>query len=53
VIQNMTHLLRVEDGEASISKYKKEIKMPVEPQLLEIILQWLKQRVSSGPERQA
>jgi alpha-beta hydrolase superfamily lysophospholipase len=42
LIQNMTHMLRIEEGDASLSKYKEEIKKPIEPQLLEIVLHWLK-----------
>lgn len=41
VIPDMTHMLRIERGEPSISKYKDEIKAPVEPELLEIVHNWL------------
>ncbi len=53
VIQDITHMLRIEEGEASISKYKEEIKRPVEPQLLEIVLRWLKNRIElrSKPQK--
>jgi alpha-beta hydrolase superfamily lysophospholipase len=46
VIQDMTHMLRIEEGDASISNYKEEIKKPVEPQLLEIVLHWLENRIA-------
>lgn len=46
VIENMTHTLRVEEGEASVKKYKEEIKKPVESELLELVLQWLKNRIT-------
>jgi hypothetical protein len=45
VIQDMTHLLRTEKSDATISKYKEEIKKPIEPMVLEIILHWLEKRV--------
>ena len=45
LIQNMTHMLRIEERDASISKYKKELKKPVEPQLLEIVLRWVENRI--------
>lgn len=46
LIQGMTHMLRIEEGEATISNYKEEIKKPVEPQLLEIVLRWLENRIN-------
>jgi pimeloyl-ACP methyl ester carboxylesterase len=46
LIQNMTHLLRIEEGEASISRYKEEVKKPIEPKLLEIVLHWLRNRIN-------
>jgi uncharacterized protein len=42
LIQGMTHLLRVGEGAAEISKYREEIKKPVEPKVTEIVLDWLK-----------
>ena len=45
LIQGMTHLLRIEQRDASISRYKEEINQPIAPKLLEIILQWLQKRI--------
>ena len=45
LILNMTHLLRIEEGEAAISKYKQEIKKPIEPQVPEIIVRWIQNRI--------
>jgi alpha-beta hydrolase superfamily lysophospholipase len=45
LISGMTHVLRVQEGDASISKYKEEIKRPVEPKLLELILHWIEDRI--------
>ncbi len=47
VIQDMTHMLRVETGEASISNYKAEIKRPIEPSLLDTIRDWLNRQTGS------
>ena len=46
LLQDMTHLLRIQEGEASISKYKQEVKGPIAPELLEIVSRWLK--IQSG-----
>lgn len=53
IIENMTHILRIEDGEASISKYKEELKKPIVPELLELILQWLEKRINLKNDSQA
>ncbi|HUJ48988.1 MAG TPA: alpha/beta fold hydrolase [Bryobacteraceae bacterium] len=45
LIQDMTHLLRIQQGEASISNYKAEIRRLIEPTLLEIVLRWLEKRM--------
>ena len=45
LIPDMTHALRLEQGEASVSKYAEEIKKPVELALLEMILSWLKKQI--------
>jgi alpha-beta hydrolase superfamily lysophospholipase len=45
LIQNMTHLLRIEESDAAISKYKQEIKKPIEPQVPEIIVRWIQNRI--------
>jgi pimeloyl-ACP methyl ester carboxylesterase len=53
IIQDMTHLLRIEHGEASLSRYKEEILQPISPKLLEIILDWLQRRVELQSKHQA
>jgi hypothetical protein len=45
LIENMTHLLRLEEGDASVGNYAKEMKRPIEPLLLEIILRWIRNRI--------
>jgi len=49
LIENMTHMLRLEEGGADITKYKEEIKNPVEPQVLEITLSWIKKTLNQNP----
>lgn len=46
IIKDMTHLLRIQEGKASISKYKEEIKKPIEPKLLDIVLHWLENQIA-------
>jgi len=46
LIPGMTHVRRVQEGDASISKYKEEMQRPVEPKLLELILRWLEDRIA-------
>lgn len=48
LIQNITHMLRVQEGDASISKYREEVSRPVEQQVLELVLQWIRKRVADG-----
>jgi len=51
-IPNMTHMLRLEAGPASIQRYRDEIREPVEPPLLRIINDWLA-RQPARPEMAA
>jgi len=52
IIKDMTHLLRTEEGEPSISEYKKEVKRPIEPKLLDIILDWLQNQTAGRSQVQ-
>jgi pimeloyl-ACP methyl ester carboxylesterase len=47
LIKNMTHMLRIEDGEAILSNYKEELKKPVEKEIPEITARWIKSRISA------
>lgn len=40
-IENMTHMLRPEDGQPSVSAYKEEITRPVDPRLLWFVEDWV------------
>ncbi|HEU5379141.1 MAG TPA: alpha/beta fold hydrolase [Ktedonobacteraceae bacterium] len=50
LIEGMTHVLRIEEGDASLSSYKEEVKHPIEPRLGAIILQWLENRIDQRNE---
>ncbi|MFA5629577.1 MAG: alpha/beta fold hydrolase [Dehalococcoidales bacterium] len=45
ILPDITHLLRAEKGEPSIAAYKKQLSMPVDKEILDLILDWLKKRV--------
>jgi pimeloyl-ACP methyl ester carboxylesterase len=47
-VPNVTHILRIEDGEPSLSHYKKQVKQPTAPVVLELISDWLKKQISSS-----
>jgi alpha-beta hydrolase superfamily lysophospholipase len=53
IIKGMTHVLRTEEGEPSISEYKKEVRRPVETELLDIILRWLKNQTAGRSQVQS
>jgi hypothetical protein len=48
LIPDMTHLLRVDTGEATITKYKQEVKRPIAYKVLEIIQLWLGKQIATG-----
>jgi pimeloyl-ACP methyl ester carboxylesterase len=52
LIEGMTHMLRIEEGDASISRYKEEVKKPIEPKVLEIVLRWLENQSDGGSKPQ-
>lgn len=45
-IPNMTHMLRPEEGQASVSAYREEVKRPVDPRLLDFTGAWLKSHIN-------
>ena len=49
-IPNVTHILRVEEGEPTISTYKKQTRQPVDRRILEMVSTWLQRRIEA-PER--
>jgi pimeloyl-ACP methyl ester carboxylesterase len=45
ILPDVSHLLRLEKGEASISSYKKMVQQPLDNRIPEIILTWLDARI--------
>jgi alpha-beta hydrolase superfamily lysophospholipase len=48
---DVTHLLRREDGPASLRTYKKQVRRPVDPQVVQIVTDWLAAKAAevTGP----
>lgn len=46
VVENMTHLLRLEEGPPSLRTYKKQSKRPVDRGLLGIVTAWIKEHAN-------
>ena len=46
LIPGMTHILRIEKGEATLSKYKEQAKKPTEQKVLDLILRWLERQIN-------
>lgn len=42
IVKDMSHLLRNEPGSASVFNYSAQLKQPIQPRVLELILSWLK-----------
>jgi pimeloyl-ACP methyl ester carboxylesterase len=45
LLPDITHMLRTDTGKPSLSTYKKQMSVPMDGQILEIILKWLKKRI--------
>lgn len=45
-VTNLTHLLRTEPGEPTLSTYKQQVTQPVDPQVLQIISEWLRKKTA-------
>ena len=46
--ENLTHLLRTEDGPASVRTYRKQMKRPVDGELLDRVADWVQERATIG-----
>lgn len=44
-LPDITHMLRSDKGKPSLSTYKRQMSVPMDAQILEIILEWLKKRL--------
>jgi uncharacterized protein len=48
VIPDVTHMLRADPGEASISTYKQQVTKPVDPRVTGYVLKWLEKQIAGG-----
>ena len=46
ILPDVSHLLRTETGEASISNYKKMVQQPMDTRIPHIILDWLNRQIN-------
>jgi len=42
----VTRILRAEVGDATVSNYKDQVKRPLDPRLVELVLRWLASQVA-------
>jgi len=47
ILPNITHLLRVEPGEPTLSTYKQQIAQPVDKSVLQTISEWLRKKTAA------
>jgi hypothetical protein len=46
ILPNITHILRAETGEPTLSTYKKQIAQPVDKSVLQTISEWLRRKIA-------
>jgi len=46
-VPDVTHILRADPGNPSLSNYREQAKRPVDPRVVELILEWLERQVAS------
>ena len=49
VLPDVTHALRRQQGAPSLKKYKQEVRRPVDPELLDLVVGWAR-RVTGGAD---
>jgi uncharacterized protein len=47
VLDDLSHILRAQAGPASLSGYKKEIRQPVDPDLVDLVVRWVRARAEA------
>jgi pimeloyl-ACP methyl ester carboxylesterase len=47
-VPNVTHILRVEKGEPSLNTYRNQVRQPMAPEVLYLILEWLRKKNRPG-----
>ena len=45
IVSDVNHILRNEEGDSSISRYKKQAKQPMDSRILQLILTWLQNNI--------
>lgn len=51
-VPDVSHILRAEPGEPSVSSYKKQAQQPVDPRVLQALSDWLTRQVESSARRE-
>ena len=46
-VLNVSHILRIEEGEPTISTYKKQARQPTDTRVLQLILEWLQRQIGN------
>ena len=46
-VPNVSHILRIDDGEPCLSTYKKQARQPMDSQILRLVSEWLRKRVGA------
>ncbi len=46
VVTDVTHLLRSEAGAPSISSYRKQVREPLDPRVVDLVLDWLERQIA-------
>jgi len=49
-VPNVSHILRIEEREPSLSTYKKQARQPMDSRILHLILEWLCKRVDTSAQ---
>jgi pimeloyl-ACP methyl ester carboxylesterase len=45
-VANVSHILRVEEGEPTLNTYKKQVQQPMDSRILHLILEWLRKHIN-------
>jgi len=48
IIPDVTHMLRADPGQASLSTYKEQVKKPVDPRLTGLMLEWMEKQLKGS-----
>jgi pimeloyl-ACP methyl ester carboxylesterase len=47
-LPNVSHILRTEEGEPTLSTYKKQVKQPIDSRILSLTLEWLRKQIDTS-----